>query len=105
MVIPTAFGLLTFSVTLRSIFWEEIDSIATFFTVISGSFISILQPAIRVKAAISIKIAYICQFMHYDRYLKYLRYSSPPAGFPDHSLEFDPWYGFVFLQIGVKGIV
>jgi hypothetical protein len=60
----------------------------------------ILQPVIRVKAAIRTKIVYMCQFMHYDIYLKYLRYSSPPAGFPDYSEEFNSWYVFVFCKFG-----
>src|SRR5512137_3160146 len=104
MVIPTEFGLLTFSVTLRSMFWEENDSIATFFTLISGSFMSILQPVIRMKAAMSIKVAYMCQFMNYDIYSKYLRYSSSRAGFPDRCEEFNLWYVFIFRQTRVKGI-
>jgi hypothetical protein len=57
---------------------------------------SILQPVIRVKAAISIKIAYMCQFMDYDIYSKYLRYSSTAEGFPDYPEELNHWYAFVF---------
>jgi hypothetical protein len=58
---------------------------------------SILQPVIRMKAAMSIKVAYKCQFMHYDLYSKYLRYSSSPAGVPDHDQDFDPWYVFILF--------